>query len=567
MKPVTDAHGLEAIVTPSLPGNPLAEWVLQGNGKRAEEAVLTPCLPNYFVAEVPREKAEALAGDCEKACRSAWKEIATQVREALDQPARSLNGGWADLWDKQIDSFFEIRTAVLPWDECAEATLRQLEGQGADPNADLWSRRMHVTGALMPIVRSVRHVPDYRLGDVPVPPKCSLLGTYEQMGPAGLEASRGFWKAFARDGLRGTRLGEKERLCAVSLAKRFAWAACLADKLGGRPEDRRFPDTATVAAAVWLKEGETLDPETVWRQRKQWNGQWLHWSSPNQEKEEGEAEVRDDVWKTIRKKKDSQGPPPAYYAILMLDGDKMGEKLRHANQKRYGEISQALTRFAVEDVPSIVREHDGEPVYAAGDDVLAMLPTTRVIDCAEELKKAYASRLSPAVGQAGVDGTKATVSAGIAVVHHKEDLRFALEQARKAERAAKDAGRNRLAMFIARRSGEHSCVTFPWDLCGDVHALIGNFINGLSDRWAYRLRAEVETLAGLPDEAFKKEALRLVRRTEKWKDFKLEKWAMGILEKLRKLESERKPERDRTWREDFVMISQAASFLARGRDQ
>ncbi|RMF32105.1 MAG: hypothetical protein D6759_08960, partial [Chloroflexi bacterium] len=32
-----------------------------------------------------------------------------------------------------------------------------------------------------------------RWPDEPVPPKCSLMGSLEQMGPAGLDDSRKFW--------------------------------------------------------------------------------------------------------------------------------------------------------------------------------------------------------------------------------------------------------------------------------------------------------------------------------------------------------------------------------------
>jgi hypothetical protein len=63
-------------------------------------------------------------------------------------------------------------------------------------------------------------------------------------------------------------------------------------------------------------------------------------------------------------------------------------------------------------------------------------------------------------------GPQATLSAGIAVVHHKEDLRVALGLARQAESTAKRQGRDRLHLFIARRSGEHAGETLFWPECG-----------------------------------------------------------------------------------------------------
>ena len=48
----------------------------------------------------------------------------------------------------------------------------------------------------------------------------------------------------------------------------------------------------------------------------------------------------------------------------------------------------------------------------------------------------------------------ATLSAGLAIVHCQEDLRIAIEEARKAEQEAKHSGRDGLCLRIARRSGD-----------------------------------------------------------------------------------------------------------------
>jgi CRISPR-associated protein Cmr2 len=141
-------------------------------------------------------------------------------------------------------------------------------------------------------------------------------------------------------------------------------------------------------------------------------------------------------------------------------------------------ISEALTNFATRIAPGIVSDQHGELIYAGGDDLLALLPTEAALTCAARLESAFRGLRDANGGAAegyfrgadGVDrlvmGPNATLSAGIAVVHHKEDLRAALELARKAERSAKRAGRNRLHLFIARRSGERSGVDLAWTECG-----------------------------------------------------------------------------------------------------
>jgi CRISPR-associated protein Cmr2 len=151
-------------------------------------------------------------------------------------------------------------------------------------------------------------------------------------------------------------------------------------------------------------------------------------------------------------------------------------------------------------------------------------------------------------------GARATVSAGIAVVHHKEDLRVALGLARKAERAAKREGRDRLHLFIARRSGERAGATLFWDECAAMTEAVEKFATGASDRWLYKLRGVLPALPRVP-EAFELEFQRQLGRSDKETRKALSDLAQG-----RAFRGDgRHPER-------VVGLWQAASFLARGRD-
>jgi CRISPR-associated protein Cmr2 len=122
-----------------------------------------------------------------------------------------------------------------------------------------------------------------------------------------------------------------------------------------------------------------------------------------------------------------------YYALLMMDGDKMGAILsgdektaityresfhpqvqkgfdQHAAKqpliKRYGDqkrpispnrhlaISGALNDFSQTVVRHVVEdEHLGRVIYAGGDDVLAMLPVADLLSCIERLRQAYSGTL------------------------------------------------------------------------------------------------------------------------------------------------------------------------------
>ena len=672
MLPVIERYGPTALVFPSLRGVPLVDrWLREQVGltrvpRPLAELLRSPCLPNRFLAVVPldsnEKQAQPLAQRCREAVHDAWAELAGKVRHALRQKlgdAAAEFAGWDGLWDQQIQGYFSVTTTVLPLASCDDqqiarllggdsfaavfpeaAAVRKLAEAIPEPDrpaygqattsqratAGRWQAQLEISARLMEASRGVRHIPP-STEKTPVPGKCSLMGTFEQMGPARLEESRRFWETMAEQAQIGLdRVRKQERLCAVALTKRFA-PYFLARELGMKPDDLRTPDTATVAAAKWLEQaralGFDLDPEKV-RQctNGAWSGQWLFWSKRDQE--EDEDPVPEEVWKAIKEARSDKrlDPPPAYYAILMMDGDHMGrwlsgqmlpkvEAVLHPRALEYfrqlrdsrvepaltarrtlepachAAISQALANFALHAVPQIVQQHHGFLVYAGGDDVLAMLPTCEAVSCAHQLRLAFSGERQVNGGaRAGyykVDerellmmGRKATASCGLAVVHHKEDLRFALREARRTEKTAKIAGRDTLQITICRRSGEQTSVLCPWDFAPTVQRWIDAFVQKASDRWAYRLRADLQTIAGLPVDALRAELFRQVNRSD---DATKEKLKAGnansagkvLLEDFdRYLSQITCPPRNLTGQqaaENFILLCQTASFLARGRTQ
>jgi CRISPR-associated protein Cmr2 len=574
MKPILEACGPEAFLFPNLEETPqLRDWKSRNGcqGPSARPDTPRACLPNRFIARVPEGQAAKLADKCETAVREEWVAIAEDVRSEIEAHLpKELVAGWDRLWDQQIDSFFEVRTVVLP---AAEATPAQLESL-ALPGQGIYAKRLSLLGGLLEARRSVRHVPDYDAGADDVPQKCTLMGTYEQMGPARLEDSRQFWEQFAKNvRVNGTRTRVRERLCAVALVKRFAWAATLHKRLGCNPRMIRFDDTATVAAQAWFRQGEPLRPD----EQADWSGHWLHWSNPKEELDEGEPEIPIETWRRIQAKRSNQGPAPKYYAVLALDGDNMGKwiqgelpKPHELNQREHLEFSQKLNDFALKHAERIVNAHDGQLIYAGGDDVLAMLPTASALACGDELQKAFRTAL----------GVGSSASAGIAVGHYLEDLRVVLEAARQAEKRAKAGGRNALGLAILKRSGEASQVLLPWDLADDFTKLVNRFVGsdgrpGASDRWAYKLRADLDTLCGLENwDAVVALVRQTVQRVEDAADREfLRGWAEPTLDAYQNSLKARQAVGDGLTASldvaaitGFVTLCQSASFLARGRD-
>jgi CRISPR-associated protein Cmr2 len=573
MVPVIERCGPGALVLPSLSGAPLlALWLRKEKGLKdsvplpGDDARRAPSVPHRFLAVVPTAEARELAASCERSAREAWLGICSRVRQELEAPLGAIEPGWARRWDAQAGDFFEFRTAVLPWGEVTDEAAAALLGKEADGQAiDKRQARFDLAGRLMEAARAIRAVPEPTPPPEPgkkVPGKCSLLGDREQMGPNDIgDACRKFWDAAAAKlSIGGVRLRNGERLSAAALAKRFAGPAFFAERLEIERQGLRFPDTATVAAANWLDVAR-IDWRAFQR-RGPWSGQWLHWRSQAPDRKGDEDPVPDDIWREIERARKEFGAPPAYYAVLVMDGDKMGQWLRGDQPgaerdclTRYTAVSRALGRFAVQDVPGIVREHHGTLVYAGGDDVLALLPADRALACAEELRERFG----------GIGGQKEswftpTLSAGLALVHYKEDLRRALAAARDAERRAKDGGRDALELSVCRRSGEHSTARCPWDLVKTIWGWTDAFAGGASDRWAYRLRADAETLDGLSPDAQAAEIRRQVDRSEKeTRD------ALGGGEAVARVLGDYRRMRGRDdVLKDFILLVQAASFIARG---
>lgn len=649
MTPVLEQLGPTAFVYPSLRGAPLADLWLRETGVQnapspSQTARKAPSLPNRFVAVAPwganGDYAEKLRRACIEAAQKGWRALAHEVRERLAAKCSSLTPDWDQLWDKQIENALDFQATVLPEREirddnelanylCGEQNFNNVwrnaghvrslaDAIPADQrprylqnNTGRWQALMEMSARLMAATRSVRHVPETSAANDggPVPGKCTLFGSWEQMGPAELNASRTFWKdASQAISIDGVHIRKQERLSAVALAKRFAGPVFLARELGLAPGDLRFPDTATVAAAKWLEDAG-IDAETERRKNKDgWNGQWMHWRTPNQEADE--RPVPPELWKRVREAKKRCGQPPTYYAVIAMDGDEMGRwlsgekmpvlrELLHPKIRAYFEeidgaeqglnaqrpvgpalhaaISSALSTFASEIAPEIVEKHYGTVIYSGGDDVLALCPVSTVLQCVCALRKAFSGEDDNLQdgwrycnGKRRITmGPEASMSAGVALVHFKEDLREALQQAHSAEKQAKDAGRDLLALTVVRRSGETSKAICPWPSASWLENLRDAFAKGASNRWTYKLRSELPTLSfdQMPRDAQKAEIRRLIDRGGENSGGVIsgEKIAAAFQDYCEHPDRRKDAARNK-FLQDFVTLCQSAAFIARGRD-
>jgi len=144
--------------------------------------------------------------------------------------------------------------------------------------------------------------------------------------------------------------------------------------------------------------------------------------------------------------------PPAYLAVLAADGDHVGnaiERLAGTGADAHRAFSRATAGFARQAEELVTARH-GALVYSGGDDVLAFVPLDAAMACAGGLHAAFDDAMRIAIPAAA---SRPTLSVGLAIGHYLEPMDVLLSWARAAERRAKDAGRNALAVSLHTRAG------------------------------------------------------------------------------------------------------------------
>jgi CRISPR-associated protein Cmr2 len=580
----------ENLVFPDVADNPLVQAVRAGNAGKLSGTGLLPCLPNTFLARlhgISEAEANRIANACRDTVAGEWEQISKAVRDAIKAlpPWRDeAQSQWR--WDDQCVDYWDVRVTVLPSDGRDVAAMQRL--MNWRDQTDPFVLRKELLARLAAAEKNVRrysaHEPDTDDGR-DIRPKCALLGSFAQMGP--VAASRAFWEqAATHTELHGTRLGKRDRLCAIGLVKRFAWSAYFRQRAEA-PTDgdadyeigRRYPDIDTVCAAEWLSRAKIevdLDREKTHtdgpQHRRYWSGHWLRWTDQfdgrRPDLDDPEPCPDNESRNKIKEAKAKLGAPPAYYAVLMLDGDGMGQRVRESDEEQLRQLSQTLASFALTNVRRLVEsdDHHGTLVYAGGDDVLAMLPARGALACAQALAEKFAGLTFPLADRFGA----ASLSGSLVIAHYKANWRDVLATARASEKQAKDARRadvqqreipGWLALTIQRRSGEHTTVAVPWDHVAQLTALVEDFANSTTDRWAYRLRQQLELL---PDDAGPRDAEfhRLLGKAEGLGNSNRD--ASAVRNDIQKLWSDMNAADSLGNATSFVQLIQSASFLARG---
>ena len=161
----------------------------------------------------------------------------------------------------------------------------------------------------------------------------------------------------------------------------------------------------------------------------------------------------------------------SFYAVIAADGDRVGRLVHKVDGDRLGRlvhkvrgegVGRALARFT-KQVGAIIEEHDGVAVYAGGDDVLALLPVSSALRCAQAMEARYREAFAAESGDDDL-ARNATLSAGVAYAHAKMPLGRVIGEAhRLLGDVAKDGnGRDSLAVAVLKPGGRHSQWVTTW---------------------------------------------------------------------------------------------------------
>jgi CRISPR-associated protein Cmr2 len=277
---------------------------------------------------------------------------------------------------------------------------------------------------------------------------------------------------------RSYRIGPREELDALGLLKRT----------GGQPG--QFVPVPTLGLAAWTQQAARRCPSELaalrraceahsfppiaprglpWVDAFPFDGQLLlaeRWQPYFEEHDIQDARRAAAVFgeRYVRPLVRALGEPFPYVSCLVADGDHMGQTLhelaRRGGTEAHRRLSHALSVFSGEARRIVEREHRGQLVYTGGDDVLAFVCPPDAPPCARALAEAFHRAVEPALEGTGVESP--TLSVGLGMGHVMESLGELLNLGRRAERAAKAAGRDALALLVARHTGRERLWSAQW---------------------------------------------------------------------------------------------------------
>jgi len=556
MRHVICSLGSDHIVYPSPMNQPLVdnflsrelglEWLWPEGRNRSTKVA---SLPNKFVCLVPTGLEEKTAEELSQSVEDSWVDLGQKTLDFISSRV-GRDEYLEKQFERQMADYWDMRWASCPLvseskkesvKKLLHETIWQKVFEFAKSSRSLFpDSRLRVsegsfygiTHALSQAFLAAGKSRRWDRGSAEGGIKCALHGDMEILryhwGNHGDKNPRPgndpFWKALKEKWGPSTDFKDTERLSAVALVKRVAYRICKDNP--DHPlsicfqESEGFPSSTEVALTDWfdlVKDHVKGHPK--WKENDSWPracgflGQLVHERGAEEGEERsgpeiaGMSEEEHVRWKRVLTdtlKKFPLKDTDRYYAILVMDGDRMGrlidgetlasswesvihpdlvrrlkqsdfdlkfrdfwqswlDKKRVLSPAVHAAVSEALADFSLLAVPVIIEGHRGRLIYAGGDDVCAVLPVSEALEAARKIASTYShgfhffadgERDSPIASELKTwkpmpgrlarlmgRGEEISISAGVLICHHKKPLSVAMSNAQNLlKKHAKEIG-------------------------------------------------------------------------------------------------------------------------------
>jgi CRISPR-associated protein Cmr2 len=582
---IIDQYGSDSIIFPELLYQPLVDsWIEKELKIKIEnsfsEQINMPTIPNCFLAILPISE--------EKKLKDIGEKVESKVKEEIEKISNkileTLKIKKPENFNKQINDFFKLYWVALPWFQDTgnqqdwEYALTQLKPYLNPDFSDYYSEYLDYFKKNTEYRLNIGNVYSLLFSFLKVTLKLRKnIGEFEQLEEEGRKCSLCgernvlFYKDENRNRTKYSReaiflenipsgyLSNGEGLCGLCFMKRGA-EEYFKDLFPRNFSD--FPSTAEIAQGKFIEEFlKKLKAEDFKEFREYFHQgfdpQLLYEENlTDQYFKRYQISAPLDKVKPLQKKliataKEKKFKQSKYYAILMLDGDNMGqwlsgknapyfEKIYHPevwknlseefrsqlqNKKRpvtpalHSAISSALRNYSLEFVKKIFEQNKySKLIYCGGDDVLAFICLEELLDVMVKLRGAFSGHIDKNLDVNFLEkssgfvednhhflltlGSEATASAGICIAHYKTPLNEVLQSVREMEKKAKqwDCNKNRFAIALLKHSGSRTETNFCWTLEDSKEkegtiAVLKKLIRSLqneeiSDSFLYDLRQE-----------------------------------------------------------------------------
>jgi len=342
--------------------------------------------------------------------------------------------------------------------------------------------------------------------------KCSLCGENNAI----LYKDNSIKPAFINENAisrKSNLIKANEAICTVCALKRF----------GNSPN---FPSTSEIAMKGILlpKEIEELkklniDPEMLYNETDV--SKYVE-----SENEQDTLRKAEQLKKSILERCEEEGKSlPKYYALIIYDGDYMGNLLSGSSLKDEKQLEEFHSELAASlsinsEESSAIVDQVGGTVYAGGDDFLGFCILEKLLPTLKNLRQSFEEKVSKKLQHFLKPSSEITMSAGVVIAHYKTPLHIVLDWARKMENESKNrGGKNSITLAVLKHSGDLQKTTWQWGNTIDkMHFVLEQLNSGnFSTNFVYTLEKEFRKIdyeANISyDRQFETELKRLLKRS------------------------------------------------------